>query len=63
MPVVTRLNDARFKQTVHPGDTIEIEATLQETLAEAYFFEAKVTVAGKLVARLEFACMLVPQSE
>ena len=59
LPVVTRINDVRFKQIVRPGDTIEIESVLRERLAEAYFFEGKVSVAGKLAARLEFACMFV----
>ena len=59
LPVVTRINDVRFKQIVRPGDTIEIEAVFRERLAEAFFFAGKVSVAGKLAARLEFACMLV----
>ncbi len=63
MPMVTRITDARFKNPVHPGDTIEIEVSLREKLSDAYFFDAKVTCAGKPAARLEFACMLVPQPE
>src|SRR5262249_43048991 len=55
MPVVTRMNDVRFKQIVRPGDTIEIEVVLRERLGEAYFFDAKITAAGKMAARLEFA--------
>jgi len=63
VPVVTRMNDVRFKKIVRPGDTIEIDVQLRERLADAYFFEAKVTCAGKLACRLEFACMFVPRSE
>jgi 3-hydroxyacyl-[acyl-carrier-protein] dehydratase len=63
MPMVTRITDARFKHPVHPGDTIEIEVSLREILSSAYFFEAAVTCASKPAARLEFACMLVPQPE
>jgi 3-hydroxyacyl-[acyl-carrier-protein] dehydratase len=63
LPVVTRLNDVRFKQIVHPGDTVEMDVHLRERLAGAYFFDAKVTCAGKLAVRLEFACMLVAASE
>jgi 3-hydroxyacyl-[acyl-carrier-protein] dehydratase len=61
-PVVTRMNEVRFKNIVWPNDTIEIEVHLRERLADAYFFEGKVTCDGKLAARLEFACMLVPRS-
>ena len=63
MPMVTRMGEVRFKQPVRPGDTIDIEVELRERLGEAYFFDAKVTCAGKPAARLEFACMLVPQPE
>jgi 3-hydroxyacyl-[acyl-carrier-protein] dehydratase len=59
MPVVTRLNEVRFKHMVRPGDSIELEVKLREKLGEAFFFDAKVTCGGKLAARLEFACMLV----
>jgi 3-hydroxyacyl-[acyl-carrier-protein] dehydratase len=63
MPVVTRMNDVRFKHIVRPGDTIEIEVQVRERVGEAYFFEAKVSCAGKLAVRLEFACMQVAKSE
>jgi 3-hydroxyacyl-[acyl-carrier-protein] dehydratase len=63
LPVVTRLNEVRFKQMVRPGDTIEIEVELRERLSDAFFFGGKVACNGKLAARLEFACMLVAKSE
>jgi 3-hydroxyacyl-[acyl-carrier-protein] dehydratase len=59
MPVVTRMNDVRFKRLVRPGETIRIEVELVERLAEAFFLKAKASVAGQLAARLEFACTLV----
>src|SRR5687768_11741342 len=61
MPVVTRMNDVRFKRMVRPGETIEIKVVLRERLSEAYFLDAKVTCEGKLAVRLEFACTLVTQ--
>jgi 3-hydroxyacyl-[acyl-carrier-protein] dehydratase len=63
LPVVTRINDVRFKHLVRPGDTIEIAVELRERLSEAYFFAGKVSVSGKVAARLEFACMIVAKSE
>jgi 3-hydroxyacyl-[acyl-carrier-protein] dehydratase len=62
VPVVTRMNDVRFKRIVRPGETIEIDVELTERLADAFFLAAKVTCAGKLAARLEFACMMAPRS-
>ncbi len=41
---------------VRPGDTIEMEVTLNENVSTAYFLTGKVTVGGKLAARLDFAC-------
>jgi 3-hydroxyacyl-[acyl-carrier-protein] dehydratase len=56
VPVATRLDNVKFKQMVRPGDTVHIEATLNETVSSAYFMTGKVTCNGKLAARLDFAC-------
>jgi 3-hydroxyacyl-[acyl-carrier-protein] dehydratase len=60
VPVATRMNNVKFKQMVRPGDTLEIEVTLTDRLADAFFLSAKITVAGKTAAQLDFACTLVP---
>lgn len=56
LPVVTRMNNVRFKRIVLPGETMRIEVELTERLAEAFFLKAKVTVEGKPAVRFEFAC-------
>jgi 3-hydroxyacyl-[acyl-carrier-protein] dehydratase len=56
VPVATRLNDARFKRMVRPGETILMEVELTDRLAEAFFLKAKVTVGGQTAVRFEFAC-------
>jgi 3-hydroxyacyl-[acyl-carrier-protein] dehydratase len=63
MPVVTRMNEVRFKRIVRPGETIDIDVTLREKLADAFFFDAKVTCDGKLAVRFDFACMLAAKDE
>ncbi len=63
MPVVTRMNEIRFKRMVRPGETIDIEVQLREKVADAFFFDAKVTCNGKLAVRFDFACMLAAKSE
>lgn len=63
VPVATRMGDVRFKRTVRPGETIEIEVDLVERLADAFFLKAKVTCAGKVAVRLEFACTLARLAE
>lgn len=56
VPVATRINNVRFKRMVRPGEKIVIEVELTERLADAYFLNAKVTVAGEAAVRFDFAC-------
>ncbi len=58
VPVATRLNNAKFKRIVHPGETIDLHVTLNEQLANAFFLSANVECDGKLAARFDFACAL-----
>ncbi len=60
VPVLTRMNDVKFKQMVRPGDSIEIVANLEEVVAQAFFLSAQVKVDNKLAVRLNFACTLAP---
>jgi 3-hydroxyacyl-[acyl-carrier-protein] dehydratase len=56
VPVVTRVNNTKFRTMVRPGDTLDIEVELTEKLSNAYFLTGKVSVDGKVTVRLEFAC-------
>lgn len=58
VPVATRIDGVKFKNMVRPGDKIEIHATLNEVVSSAYYLSAKITLNGKLAARLDFACTL-----
>lgn len=60
VPVATRMNDIKFRKMVRPGDTIEMEVSLTERMADAFFMKAKVSCNGKVSARLDFACTLAP---
>jgi 3-hydroxyacyl-[acyl-carrier-protein] dehydratase len=62
VPVATRANNVQFKQMVRPGDTIELEVELTERVAKAFFMKARVTVAGKVACRFDFACTLAPKN-
>ena len=63
VPVATRIDGAKFKRMVRPGETIEIDVTLNEIVSTAYFMTGKVTVDGKLAARLDFACSVAKPSQ
>jgi 3-hydroxyacyl-[acyl-carrier-protein] dehydratase len=53
----------KFKKMVRPGDTIEMQVQLNERVADAFFLTAKVTCAGKVAVRFEFACTVArPES-
>ena len=58
VPVATRINNVKFKKVLRPGATVEITATLNEQVGEAFFMTGKVTHEGKLATRLEFACTI-----
>ena len=60
VPVATRMENVKFKRMVRPGETIEMEVTLRERLADAFFLTAKVACEGKTAARFDFACTLAP---
>jgi 3-hydroxyacyl-[acyl-carrier-protein] dehydratase len=58
VPVVTRMNNVKFKQMVQPGDTVDMEVGLVERMADAFFMNAKVTVDGKIAVTFDFACKM-----
>jgi len=58
VPVATRMSDVKFKRMVRPGETIDIEVELVERLSDAFFLKGKVSCAGKVAVRFEFACTL-----
>jgi 3-hydroxyacyl-[acyl-carrier-protein] dehydratase len=60
IPVLTRINGAKFKRQVYPGDTIQIKAILTETVSTAYYFKGKLKVAGKVAMTVDFVCAMVP---
>ena len=55
VPVVTRMNDVRFKRMVVPGETVVMEVVLDDRVAKAFFLTARVTVEGQLAVRFQFS--------
>lgn len=56
VPVVTRVNNTKFRSMVRPGETLDIEVELTERVANAFFLTGKVSSGGRTTVRLEFAC-------
>lgn len=57
--VVTRINNAKFKNISRPGDEVIIETVLKEEIANAAFMKAKATANGKTLLTIEFAAAAV----
>ena len=58
IPVLTRVNDVRFKQLVRPGDSIAIFVQREDQLSNATFFAATIKLGKQLAASLRFAAMV-----
>jgi 3-hydroxyacyl-[acyl-carrier-protein] dehydratase len=60
VPVVSRINNVKFKHMVRPGDTVTLDITLTEKMAGAFFMDAKVMLGEKLAVMFDFACKMAP---
>lgn len=54
LPVLTRIEDARYRKVVRPGETLRAEVELVEQLSNARWCRAHVTSAGASVLRIAF---------
>ncbi len=54
--VVSKVNSAKFKSLVKPGDELVMEVQLTENLSNAYYFKGKTRVNGKVVCAVDFTC-------
>jgi 3-hydroxyacyl-[acyl-carrier-protein] dehydratase len=59
IPVLTRIQSAKFKNIVRPGATLEMEAEIVEKVSNAFFLKGKASVDGKTAVTVEFAVSLV----
>ena len=62
IPVLTRINNAKFKSIVKPGSTLDIEAELVEKVGNAYFMAGKASVGGKTSVTVQFTVTLVKET-
>jgi 3-hydroxyacyl-[acyl-carrier-protein] dehydratase len=62
VPVLTRINNAKFKNIVKPGDAMDIEAELVERISNAYYMKGKASVGGKTSVTVEFTVTLAKET-
>jgi 3-hydroxyacyl-[acyl-carrier-protein] dehydratase len=60
VPVLTRINGAKFKRSVYPGDSVQIKVRLTESLSSVSFFKGSMKLNGKVAVQVDFACAMVP---
>lgn len=60
VPVLTRIENARFKKIVRPGETLRAEVRMDEELANARYMSARITSDGARVATLSFVLAIAP---
>ncbi|MBF0554999.1 MAG: 3-hydroxyacyl-ACP dehydratase FabZ [Nitrospirae bacterium] len=63
VPVVTRMNNIKFKRMVLPNNTLEMSVELIEKISNVYFLKGVAKVDNNVVVSLEFACGLVKKGE
>jgi 3-hydroxyacyl-[acyl-carrier-protein] dehydratase len=62
IPVLTRINNAKFKSIVKPGDILDIEAELVDKVSNAYFMKGKASVGGRTSVTVEFTVALAKEA-
>ncbi|MEW6519385.1 MAG: 3-hydroxyacyl-ACP dehydratase FabZ family protein [Thermodesulfobacteriota bacterium] len=58
VPVLTRINSAKFKREVKPGESITLEVKLNEQVGPVWFLKGRVLVHDKTAVKVDFACAM-----
>lgn len=58
VPVITRVENAKFKRPVGPGDIIQMHVNLKETFNGVWFLKGVLRVKGKVAVKTDFTCTL-----
>ena len=55
VPVLTRIENARFRRMVQPGETLTTAVQVEERVGPAWYMSGRVTVNGERVLQVRFA--------
>lgn len=58
IPVITRIESAKFKRMVLPGERLDITVDLREIIASVCFLRGIGKVGGKTAVQIAFACAI-----
>lgn len=56
LPMITRIENAKFKNLVRPNDQVIHELEITEVIANAYFIKSNSKVNNKTVLSMTFRC-------
>lgn len=59
VPVLTRIESAKFKRMAFPGDTLQLEATFAQKVKDFYFFKGCAKKDNQVLVSLEFILGMV----
>src|SRR5262249_11413452 len=62
IPVVSRMNNVKFKSMVRAGDKLTLDVSLNDQLGGAYFMDATVRVGDRTAVTFDFACKMAPKN-
>jgi 3-hydroxyacyl-[acyl-carrier-protein] dehydratase len=62
VPMLTKIEEARFKKAVKPGETLRASVERIERVGPAHFMKAAITSAGATVLKMRFTVALVDPS-
>lgn len=62
-PILSRVNEVKFKQIVRPDDVIVIDVELIETLGQFFFLKGNIRKEGKLVLTLQCALTIINENK
>lgn len=61
VPLYTGIDRVRFRNPVHPGDTIDVTVSTMRVKKPFYFTKGRAEVNGQLCTSGEFSFALIPQ--
>ncbi|MCF0172742.1 MAG: beta-hydroxyacyl-ACP dehydratase [Bacteroidales bacterium] len=62
-PLYAGLNNIKFKNSVRPGDTIEVTSHISAQKGLVFFIAAEAKVGGKLVCKGDLSFILIPNEQ
>ncbi len=62
VPVLSRIQNVKFKNPVFPGSVLDIRVDYVDHAGPAHYMKGKVQVDGKTVATVEFTVMLLEEA-